>query len=753
MKQALTKLSKICLYLTVFLIPLFFLPWTANVLDFPKQVLLLLLVFLSLIFWLISCLIEGKIRLNFNWFNWIVLLFLAVLGISTYFSFYPYGSFWGLPLDVNQGFVTGLGLVLFYFLVVNVFKKKEIFNLLFVFIVSGFLAGLFGILQIFRQFVFPFDFSRMVSFNTIGSVNSLAIFAGSLLPLLSVLIFMAKGIKRILLVFFGISLLVLLFVVNFWVAWIVLFAGAAILFVVGITKREIFKINWLSLPIFLLALGVIFGFLKISLPGLPSTPLEVSPSHQATWEIAVQTLKDSPLVSLVGSGPGTFVYNYSRFKSEVLNQTNFWATRFNTGASEILDKLATLGILGLVSFLAILVGIVLVAIKSLKGEEKTLGLGIFAGWLGVVVAFFFYPANLSLNFLFWTFTASLVAISNEHKKSWDFENYPKVAVLTSFVFIFLLIIGILLSFWSIQRYLAEVDYLKGLKAIQTGDNQLAINYISRAISKTNGKQDNYWRDLAQVYIFRINEEFQKGTPPESLTQTLTPLFTSAVNSAKTATDLSPKSVANWAVRGFVYRSLIGLVGGSEEWATISYKEATNLEPTNPYLWTELGRVYLERDEIEKAKENLNKAISLKPDYAPAHFQMARVFVKEGKTKEAIDRLEATKWIAPFDSGLAFQLGLLYYQDKQFEKARGEFERAVILNPNYSNARYYLGLIYDTEGKKEEAIEQFEKIAELNPDNSLVKKILENLKNNKPALEGITPSQPPIEELPPERIEK
>ena len=273
MKQTLTKISKICLYLTVFLIPLFFLPWTANVLDFPKQVLLLLLVFLSLIFWLISSLIEGKINLNFNWFNWLVLLFLAVLGISTYFSFYPYGSFWGLPLDISQSFVTGLALVLFYFLVVNIFKRNEIFNLLFVFIVSGFLAGIFGILQIFRQFIFPFDFSRIISFNTIGSVNSLAIFSATLLPLLSVLIFVAKGIKRILLIFFGISLLVLLFITNFWVAWIVLFAGATILFVVGITKREIFKINRLPLPIFLLALGVIFGFLKISLPGLPPTPL------------------------------------------------------------------------------------------------------------------------------------------------------------------------------------------------------------------------------------------------------------------------------------------------------------------------------------------------------------------------------------------------------------------------------------------------------------------------------------------------
>ena len=175
--------------------------------------------------------------------------------------------------------------------------------------------------------------------------------------------------------------------------------------------------------------------------------------------------------------------------------------------------------------------------------------------------------------------------------------------------------------------------------------------------------------------------------------------------------------------------------------------------SNPYIYTELGRVYLATEEIDKAREQFQKALELKSDYAPAHFQMAAILVLEGKTGEAIEKMEIAKTLNPFDIGLAFQLGILYYNDKQFEKARAEFERAIGLNENYSNARYFLGLIYDRQDKKAEAISQFEKIAELNPDNEEVKKILANLRGGRAALEGITPAQPPIEEKPAEKLEK
>ena len=40
--QIFEKVAKASVYLAVFLLPLFFLPWTVNVLDFNKQALLIL---------------------------------------------------------------------------------------------------------------------------------------------------------------------------------------------------------------------------------------------------------------------------------------------------------------------------------------------------------------------------------------------------------------------------------------------------------------------------------------------------------------------------------------------------------------------------------------------------------------------------------------------------------------------------------------------------------------------------------------
>ncbi|PIR71468.1 MAG: hypothetical protein COU43_02535, partial [Candidatus Nealsonbacteria bacterium CG10_big_fil_rev_8_21_14_0_10_37_25] len=79
-------------------------------------------------------------------------------------------------------------------------------------------------------------------------------------------------------------------------------------------------------------------------------------------------------------------------------------------------------------------------------------------------------------------------------------------------------------------------------------------------------------------------------------------------------------------------------------------------------------------------------------------------------------------------------------------------RAILLDPNYSNARYFLGLIYDREENKKEAILQFERIEQFNPENQEVKKILANLRAERPALEGIVPGQPPVEEKPAEQLE-
>ena len=732
---------------------MFFLPWTTNVLDFNKQALFLFLVFISLFSWLLKSLIEGKITLNLSHFNIPIILFLLILGIGTYTSVYRYASFWGWPLNIASSFLTTLSFVLLYFLILNIFQKKEIFGILFLLALSSFLAALFGGLQLFGKFILPPDFTRISSFNTIGTVNSLGIFLAVLLPLLLSLIFITKRLIKFLLTLFAIISLGVLLVINSWVAWIGLLASSIVILVFGISKREVFKPNWLVFPMLFLVIAIFFGVFRVGIPELPVTPLEVSPSQKASLNIAKQALKEKPFL---GTGPGTFIYNYSKFKPEIINQTAFWAVRFSTGASDILDKLSTLGILGCLSFAGILGFFFVLGLKKLtqKESEETqsyewiLGLGIFASWLALLVTFFLYPVNVSLWFLFWILTICFVVLMEGRLKSWVLEPSSRSAILVSLLFILILVLGITICFMVGQRYLAEVRYQQGILAWQKGENLEAVNYILRAVSLTGGKQDNYLRDLSQIYLFRIAEELQKKDRTAEETSTIvTPLINNAVNSAKVTTDIAPKNAANWSVRGFVYSQMVNVLEGSDEWAIKSYEEALKLEPTNPYIYTELGKVYLAKKETEKAREQFQKALSLKSDYAPARFQIALIYIGENKIGEAIAEMENAKRQSPFDVGVAFQLGILYYNDKQFDKAKTEFERAVSLDENYSNARYFLGLVYDREGKKKEAISQFEKIEALNPDNEEVKKILANLREGKPALEGITPAQPPIGERP------
>jgi len=764
MKNILDKITKISIYLLVFILPIFFLPWTANVLDFNKQALLLFLVFISLFCWLLKSLNEGKISLNFSSLNLPIIIFLMTLGIGTFFSAWRYGSFWGWPLNIATSFLTIFCFVLLYFLIINLFKKEEIFGLLLTLVFSSFLAVLLGIFQLFGKFLFPFGFAKLTSFNTIGTVNSLGIFAALLLPLIISLIFISKRLIKILLFIFGLLTLVLLILVNFWAAWFSLLIGVVAILTFGIARRETFQANWLTLPMFLLVISLCFGIFKIPIPSLPAVPLEISPSQSATFDIAKQTLMAAkPNSLLFGSGPSTFAYDYSRFKSETINQTVFWGVRFSSGASEILDRLVTTGLLGIISFLGILVVFFWLAFKWLmkKADKRDsfwiFGLGIFASWLAAMASLFFYPANLSLSFLFWIFLGSFIVFCEGKVKIWELKPSSMANIGVSFLFIIILILGIGLFFMEGQRYVGEIRYLQGITAWQAGDNQKAINYISSAVSHTGGSVDNYWRDLSQVYLFRITEELgRKDISQEELKKVIPPLVSNAINSAKSATDVSPKNMANWSVRGFVYRQMINISQGADQWAINSYEEAQKLEPTNPYIFTELGQVYLaknEKDATLKAREYFQKALDLKSDYAPARFQLALIYISENKIAEAIGEMENAKRDSPNDVGVAFQLGLLYYQDKQYDNAKAELERTVGLNENYSNARYFLGLIYDREGKKNEAISQFEKIEKLNPDNEEVKKILVNLREGRGALEGVTPAQPPIEEKPEEVLKK
>ena len=192
----------------------------------------------------------------------------------------------------------------------------------------------------------------------------------------------------------------------------------------------------------------------------------------------------------------------------------------------------------------------------------------------------------------------------------------------------------------------------------------------------------------------------------------------ALASAQTLTIKEPQKADNWYLMAKIYVTMnqSGVIEASEK-AFEAFAKAIELSPKNPLFVTELGNAQFyswnsadvndisdkEKDKLfSEAEKSFKKAIELKKDYAPAHFG----------------------------------LGVLYYREQNYIDAEKEFRAIISYVPASSDAHYLLGLTLDAKGNKPEAIYEFEIVAQLNPDNAEVKKIIENLKVGKAALDGI-----------------
>ncbi|TSC94216.1 MAG: putative tpr repeat protein [Parcubacteria group bacterium Licking1014_1] len=754
--DAITKYS---IYAAIFLMPIFFLPWTSDGLDFNKQALLILFVFVALFSWMAKVLISGSFNIGINKTHIAVLVLFLVYLASTIFSQDRYGSFWGWPRTTSESLLAVTGLVVLYFIISNVFSKKEIFISVVLLAFSCILSILIGLLQLSGLFI---------SFNTIGSVAGLGFFAAVFLPLLfALIIYSGKWLKII----FGAGIIlnfIVLFFINYQIVWWLVLAGSVLFVLLGALKRDIFDLRWLSLAMFFLVLALFFIVLKPQMP-VPARPIDIFLSQQATLDIAVKTIKDR---TILGSGPGTFAFDFSKHKKIDFNQGMLWNARFDRGASKILNILATTGILGLISFLALISAILFYGAKFMlarrETEEKKGGRGfslliggILLSFIVQTIGYFLYSSNLSLDFLYFFLLASFAGLSFSERKNFSLNPSSLLTLGVTFIFTIIFIFGLGLLILGGQRYVAEVNYFLGETALASGKSDIdeGIQKIGKAVS-LNPNVDIYLTELSRLYLLKISQVGNDNKlSEEDKTKKMQILVNNSINAAKLATDASPSNVSNWSARGYIYQNLIGVIDGADEWAFNSYDQAIQLDPNNPYYPVQKGIIYItkslqdktkteEKNQLLiKAKEQLDKAIQLKSDYATARFQLAMVYQEQNKTEEALQELESAKKAAPNDIGLAFQIGLMHYQKKDFQKAQSEFERAIAINPDYSNGLYFLGLTYSELGQKNKALEKFSKVAELNPDNQELKKIISNLNSGKKPLDGIiqeTPPQAPIE---------
>lgn len=773
-------------YLLFLLVPVFFLPWTTNALEINKQFVLVLLTLVALMAWLGSMVLNKRLQFRAGWMNLFPALFLLVTLVSAFFSLAGYQTWIGQVSQEYASVLTTTVLALLAYVIMNAAVSADTQRKAFLCVLlSAAVSGVLGVLAMFGWSVLPFDFAHNAGFNTVGTVNGFAVYLAAVMFMgLAAWIVSSKSptgvipsggmgaAMRVLVVLVTALALVVSVVVDFWVLWALNVLGVLLLAAFAFAQTSAFpKPRRFVLPLAILLVSVVLLFVRT--PLRPDLPAVVSPSYGASWTIMRGVFSEGVPRLLLGSGPGTFTFDYAKYHPVEVNNTVFWNLRFDRAKSFILTELATVGVVGAAAWLLLMLaagGFALARlVKSDRDSEAwKMTYVTFVGWTVLFAAHLLYSSNLTLTFLLWGLTGLIAAQTARATRETDFAHSPRLGLAFSFAFV-LVSVGVLTAlFVTGSRYAAEVSFAKAVKLDRAG-GEIAdvVGELQRAVSY-NGLSDVYARNLSSALLTQARQGISAASGVE-LTDEQRALISAqvsdAINAAKYATDIEPNNVSNWVVRGSVYRDVMSFVANAEDFAAATFQQAIALEPSNPSHRVNLARVHLvvadrarglataeseelaatavqsEKDQLAAAEQALLAAIELKPDYGPAHYYLAATYERMGRVDDAIARLVALRDASPTDIGLGFQLAMLYIRAGDDGLARAELERVVKISPNYSNALWYLSALYERNGERDRAIAMADRVAELNPGNSAVLRRLEALKAG--AAAAIIPA--PVEE--------
>lgn len=752
------KYIRILVYVLVFLVPLFFLPWTSEILDFNKQLLIFAFSGAGLLLYLAQVVRTGRLIVRKTPLNYAVLVFLAAVLAVSIFSDLKYQSvFGGFGAGFYQSLVTTASFAVFFFVVFNVFGfsgssvKKDAEKLLGLFGLSLSLALLLGVLQILGLPVFKIFGIEGVSFNTIGTVNSLGIAAALVLTLfISKIDFEGEIFRYIRLPAVFLSLFVLL-LLNWWVLWVVTISG--LVFVLVSNSMSDWRISnyfWPSTVVLLAAVSMLLNLNLAGVVGAGNLPLEIAPSFGTSFDIMKETIRDDPLF---GVGPENFSLAYDAYKPQSINNTIFWNIRFSEATSEAFNSAVSLGIVGLAGFLFLLWNAARTGLKNYA---------LFSPFAVLIAAWALYPFNLTLGFAFWLLLGvlALSASRGEDELVINLEKSPRHSLITSVSFVGVMVLAVVSFYFMSLRYAANIKFAM---ALTESDVDKQTQELVDAIN-LNRSEDLYSRNLASLLVVRVNQELQKlsgvrnDAERQEVVARVQNFSTTAINLVNEITVRHGRDATNWFSRALVYENLINVIDGADQWAARMYQEYSGLAPNDPTPHLRTGNIQLNRadflrqlisgqgenlgaqdraniqnqisENLRLAEESFQKAIELKSDYVLAIYSLGVVYEREGRVKDAVRQLEITRSAEPLDPNVAFQLGLLYYRDNLKEQSFNELQRAVTIFPDFSNARWYLALLYEERGDLDAALRELYRVEELNPENEVLAQKIEELEQGR-----------------------
>ncbi len=572
------NLKRIFISTLVFILPLFFLPFTQEYFITNK---IYLLAFAGLILLLIAT-VEFFIRRKIVWQRSPFDLALSFILISLVLSiiiaspnkiealFNPY-----------YGFVAFFSLLILYFVLVQTTSKKNALNYFHILQATGLILAVIAIIFFFNplknvSLPLQLQWLKFSTFSPLGNQLDLAIFLGFIL---------------------------VLSVMFIW------------------TRRKQAKSLNYSV-VFAAAVGIIIAVYNIFRPENAQQNLLLTPLRQS-WFATLEILKN-PMTALFGVGVNNFSAVFSQVKDVFYNQTVYWqVSSFNLSRSALLHIFTETGLLGLATFV-FLFYILWIELNKIA-KDNLLRKSLFATSAYVVLVLLLFPPSF-ISFFLLIFLLFLIA--SESRSEYELEKAIQEVNFSAILPLYLIlgvvfVVLILGSGYLLGRtYLAEYSYKQSLNEYLK-NNLIGVYNNQRQAVILDPYVERFHTSFSQTNLLIANNVVankKKLTDQEK--QTAVQAIQASINEAKSAVALNPQKATNWENLAVVYRSIFNAVQGSDAWAISSYQRAIALDPINPIYRLNLGGIYYSQQKYNDAVISFEQALTLKPDWANAHYNLA-----------------------------------------------------------------------------------------------------------------------------------
>ncbi len=196
-------------------------------------------------------------------------------------------------------------------------------------------------------------------------------------------------------------------------------------------------------------------------------------------------------------------------------------------------------------------------------------------------------------------------------------------------------------------------------------------------------------------------------------------FDAAIAQYTRSIELNPDQPLPYIELGFIYynqdqkdKDKPNYNQDKKDKAKAYYEQANKLPPGYASAHNNLGVIYEDEGDVNRAIAAYERAIDLDKMFTVSYNNLARLYRRQERTDEVIALYKRALKYSPTDPSIHNDLGLIYNDQNWLEDAIEEYKTAINLSPDFASAHNNLGVAYEKQGRIEDAISAYERAIEL-----------------------------------------